>query len=213
MCNSAARMKCMRAACSVMKTLEIVGERWTLLVLREAFYGVRRFDEMRANVGCARNMLSDRLGTLVAHELLARVPYLEEGQRERLEYRLTEKGRALFPVIVALMEWGDRWTQARGAPVLLRHRGCGARVSTALRCAAGHTVDGAHAVEVELSRARPARSPRDRASASASPPPSPGPAGRRRRRSSASGSPTARSATRAHSGPSASRTAPRSPRR
>lgn len=128
-----------RGACSIARALDVVGEKWTLLVLREAFYGVRRFDQFHANLGCARNLLSARLATLVAHGVLAREAYEAAGQRVRHEYRLTEKGRDLMPALVALMQWGDRWEAAPGGPpVVLRHRDCGAPVTAELTCAAGH---------------------------------------------------------------------------
>ena len=92
--------------CSIKRTLDVVGEKWTLLVLREAFYGARRFEEFLANVGCARTLLSERLATLVEHGVLHREPYRESGQRERHEYLLTEKGRDLFAALVVLMQWG-----------------------------------------------------------------------------------------------------------
>ncbi len=126
--------------CSIQRTLEIVGERWTLLVLREAFYGRRRFDDLQSAIGCARNILSNRLGTLVDHGLMRREAYREPGQRPRLEYRLTEKGVDLFPVLIALMRWGDRWTaDPEGAPLVLRHSGCDAPVQAVLRCDEGHS--------------------------------------------------------------------------
>jgi DNA-binding HxlR family transcriptional regulator len=125
--------------CSVAATVGVIGERWTLLVLREAFYGVRRYDELLRRTGCARNILSDRLRKLVGHGLLRRTAYQDEGRRERLEYRLTEQGLELFPVLIALMQWGDRWLAAKaGAPVIVTHRGCRARVRAELRCAHGH---------------------------------------------------------------------------
>jgi len=126
------------APCSVQSTLEIVGERWTLLVLRDAFSGRRRFDDFQRSLGCARNILSDRLATLVDHGLLRREPYREPGQRPRYEYRLTEKGMELFPVLVAIMRWGDRWAADDGAPVVVRHRDCDAPVEAVLRCEHGH---------------------------------------------------------------------------
>jgi DNA-binding HxlR family transcriptional regulator len=125
--------------CSIQRTLEIVGEKWSLLVLREAFYGVRRFSDFEHALGCARNILSARLATLVEHGILAREPYREPGSRVRYEYRLTEKGIELFPAIVALMRWGDRWTSDEaGPPVDVLHRYCGEPVVAELRCAAGH---------------------------------------------------------------------------
>jgi DNA-binding HxlR family transcriptional regulator len=125
--------------CSIRRTLEIVGEKWTLLVLREAFYGVRRFDDFHRALGCARNILSARLRTLVDESILDRTPYREPGRRARDEYRLTEKGIELFPALVALLQWGDRWTaDAAGPPVEVRHRDCGRAVRAELRCHADH---------------------------------------------------------------------------
>ena len=126
--------------CSVGRTLGVVGEKWTLLVLREAFYGLRRFDELQEAIGCARNVLSDRLRTLVEHGLLRREDYREPGRRTRAEYQLTEKGLELLPVVIALMAWGDRWEAGpEGPPVVVRHRGCGEPVRAELTCEAGHT--------------------------------------------------------------------------
>src|SRR5919106_1910122 len=125
--------------CSIRRTLDVVGEKWTLLVLREAFYGVPRFAEFHRALGCARNVLSARLKTLVDEGLLAREPYREPGSRPRDEYRLTEKGLELFPAVIALMEWGDRWAADPAGPAVeVRHRGCGEKVSAELRCAGGH---------------------------------------------------------------------------
>jgi DNA-binding HxlR family transcriptional regulator len=132
------------ANCSIARTLGVVGEKWTLLVLREAFYGVRRFDDFHAALGCARNLLATRLKTLVAHGLLERVGYTDERGRGRHEYRLTDKGRDLFPAVVALMQWGDRWTAEDSGPaVQLLHRDCGQPVTVELTCSAGHVELGA----------------------------------------------------------------------
>ena len=125
--------------CSVKRALDIVGEKWTLLVLREAFYGARRFEQFQAHVGCARNLLSERLNTLVDAGVMHRVPYQETGQRERHEYRLTDKGLDLLPAVVALMRWGDRWeADAAGPPVEIIHRECGNPVELVLRCSHDH---------------------------------------------------------------------------
>ena len=125
--------------CSIARTLELVGEKWTLLILREAFYGVSRFEDIHRSVGCARNLLSTRLATLVDEGILRREPYREPGQRARSEYRLTDKGRELFPVAIALMDWGDRWLADREGPALeLRHRDCDAPVHAELVCEHGH---------------------------------------------------------------------------
>ena len=127
--------------CSIKRTLDIVGEKWTLLVLREAFYGARRFEQFLSNVGCARTLLSERLATLVEHGVLQREPYREAGQRERHQYLLTEKGHDLFAALVVWMQWGDRGEAGpQGGPVVVRHRECGQPVHVELRCAHDHRV-------------------------------------------------------------------------
>jgi DNA-binding HxlR family transcriptional regulator len=133
------RMRYSATNCSIARTLDIVGEKWTLLILREAFYGLRRFEDLQRATGCARNLLSDRLSTLVECGILGRVPYREPGSRQRHEYRLTEKGRQLLPVLLALMSWGDRWmADVEGPPVEIHHRDCDELVQVTLACAAGH---------------------------------------------------------------------------
>jgi DNA-binding HxlR family transcriptional regulator len=118
--------------CSVAQALDVVGEWWTLLVLRDAFRGVRRFDDFQRDLGIARNVLSDRLQTLVDHGILERRPYCERPPRH--EYRLTEKGLDLYPVIVGLLQWGDKWAAGDGPPVVLTHRGCGHDATPTLAC-------------------------------------------------------------------------------
>jgi DNA-binding HxlR family transcriptional regulator len=135
------------ASCTIAAALAIVGERWTFLVLREAFNGVRRFDDMRRRTGMPRQVLSSRLSKLVSDGILRKEPYREEGQRVREEYRLTEKGLELFPVVVALMSWGDKYADGPdGPPVVLTHRDCGAPVHLELACAAGHVLGSAREV-------------------------------------------------------------------
>lgn len=132
------------ASCTIAAALAIVGEKWTFLVLREAFNGVRRFDDMQRRTGMPRQMLSNRLAGLVGEGILRQAPYREEGQRVRQEYRLTDKGIELFPVVVALMSWGDKFAAGPdGAPVLLTHRDCGAPVRLELTCTAGHALASA----------------------------------------------------------------------
>lgn len=127
--------------CSIKRALEVVGEKWTLLVMREALYGARRFDQFQARIGCARNILSERLTTLTDAALLTRVPYREPGQRERHEYRLTDKGLDLITAVIALMQWGDRWqADPEGPPVRVLHRQCGHPVEAILRCPHDGTV-------------------------------------------------------------------------
>jgi DNA-binding HxlR family transcriptional regulator len=135
------------ANCAIGAAVTVIGEKWTFLVLREAFNGVRRFDDMQRRTGAPRQVLSDRLSRLVREGMLRRVPYRESGQRGRHEYRLTAKGLDLYPVLVALMEWGDRYTHGpESAPVLLTHRDCGEPVRLRLTCAAGHQLDSAREV-------------------------------------------------------------------
>ena len=109
--------------CSIARTLEIVGEWWTLLIVRDVFMGVRRFDDMQRDLGISRNILSDRLATLVDHDILERRPYQQ--RPERFEYHLTERGADLYPVLAALLRWGDRWASPDGPPLRLVHRECG----------------------------------------------------------------------------------------
>jgi DNA-binding HxlR family transcriptional regulator len=135
------------ANCAIGAALEILGERATFLVLREAFNGVRRFDDMQRRTAIPRQVLSSRLARLVDEGLLRKVPYQEAGQRSRSEYRLTSKGLDLYPVLIALMQWGDRYEAGPdGPPVLLRHRDCGEPVQLQLSCRAGHTLESARDV-------------------------------------------------------------------
>jgi DNA-binding HxlR family transcriptional regulator len=114
--------------CSIARTLAIVGERWTLLVLREVSLGHRRFEEIRRGLGVASNILSDRLATLVEHGVLR-----HEGDPP--QYRVTEKGRDLQPVLLALMQWGDRYTAGEaGPPVQHVHTACGHIAAPRLHC-------------------------------------------------------------------------------
>ena len=113
-----------RDACAVASTLEAIGERWTVLILREAFFGVRRFEDLHRNIGAARNILSDRLNTLVAKGILRRELYNE--RPPRYEYRLTRKGVDLWGIVIELARWGQQWAPNDDGPaVVLRHRACG----------------------------------------------------------------------------------------
>jgi DNA-binding HxlR family transcriptional regulator len=110
--------------CSIARTAAIIGDRWTLLILRNAFLGMRRFEDFQANLGLTRHLLASRLKRLVAEGILARVPYQQAPLRH--EYRLTDKGKALYPVLLALTAWGDAWMdQGAGPPLLYRHQSCG----------------------------------------------------------------------------------------
>jgi DNA-binding HxlR family transcriptional regulator len=127
--------------CSVARTLEVLGDRWTLLVLREVFNGVGRFADIHAHIGVSRSVLAQRLAALVDQGVLERRPYQEAGERVRHEYRLTAMGRSLQPVLVALMKFGDEHLSGpEGPPVTLRHADCGAPVTVALVCGDDHRV-------------------------------------------------------------------------
>jgi DNA-binding HxlR family transcriptional regulator len=119
--------------CSVARALEAVGDRWTMLVIRDAFHGIRRFEEFQERLGVARNVLSDRLTRLVDDGILEKRLYQE--RPPRFEYRLTAKGVDLFPVLVSLMKWGDRHApDAAGPPVVITHRDCGGEIDERLLC-------------------------------------------------------------------------------
>jgi len=133
--------------CNIAAALAVVGEKWTFLVLREAFNGIRRFDDMRRRTGAPRQVLSNRLAGLVGEGILRKARYQEDGQRPRSEYRLTEKGMDLFPVIAALLAWGDKYAAWPGGPAVeLTHRDCGAPVFLELACSAGHVLESARDV-------------------------------------------------------------------
>jgi DNA-binding HxlR family transcriptional regulator len=123
--------------CSVARTLAVIGERWTMLIMREAFLGRRRFDDFQRNTGIARNILAARLRALVKHGIFRRTRERDTSGPARVEYRLTDKGLDLYPVLVSLMGWGDRWlADERGPPMTLVHRTCGRRTAPSLVCSA-----------------------------------------------------------------------------
>lgn len=119
--------------CSVARALEVVGERWTLLLIRDAMTGTRRFEDFQRSLGVSRPVLTERLARLVDEGVLERRRYQE--RPERFEYRLTDKGRGLWKVVAHLMMWGDEhYPAAGGPPRLLVHRDCGGGVDGHLRC-------------------------------------------------------------------------------
>jgi len=127
------------SACSIARTLEQIGDRWALLILRDVANGVRRFDQLADHLGIARNILSRRLATLTTAGLVTRTAYRDEGSRERHEYRLSEAGRELIPILLAFMGWGDRHLAGPdGPPALPVHARCGAPVRVSVTCEAGH---------------------------------------------------------------------------
>ncbi|GAA4238813.1 helix-turn-helix domain-containing protein [Actinomadura meridiana] len=118
--------------CSIARSLEVVGDRWTLLVIRSALQGVRRFDDFQDELGVARNVLTDRLNRLCEEGVLRRVPYQE--RPERHEYRLTRKGVELWPAMMTLMMWGDRHYAPEGPPLIIGHRGCEGSLTPRFTC-------------------------------------------------------------------------------
>ncbi|WP_309133711.1 helix-turn-helix domain-containing protein [Cellulomonas sp.] len=123
-----------RMSCSIARTLHVVGEVWSPLVLRDVLMGLHRFDEIRADLGVSRKVLTERLGWLVEQDVLERVPYSDRPPRS--EYRLTERGRELCEVLLVMSAWGDRWLAGPdGPPVRYRHRTCGEVTHAEVRCA------------------------------------------------------------------------------
>jgi DNA-binding HxlR family transcriptional regulator len=138
--------------CSIARTLELIGERWTILILRDVFLGTYRFEELQRGLGVARNVLQTRLERLVDEGILRRVQYQERPPRH--EYRLTRKGTDLWPVLVALLKWGDRHVSPDGGPIVIEHRGCGGEIDDRRRCSrCGSDLE---AWEVVARRVRPA---------------------------------------------------------
>ncbi|MFI8975123.1 winged helix-turn-helix transcriptional regulator [Nocardia asteroides] len=126
--------------CPVQRTLEIVGEKWSLLIIREVINGVRRFDDFRDHLGMSEAVLADRLRKLVAAQILETRPYRPAGGRTRNEYVLTNKGWDLWPIIVSLMQWGDKHAADAEGPFLdVRHADCGAPIRVVVECSHDHT--------------------------------------------------------------------------
>ncbi len=118
--------------CSVAQCLEVVGEWWSLLIVRDAFLGVKRFDDFQERLGISRNVLTQRLARLVAAGVLVKVPYSEHPPRHN--YRLTDKGRDLWPVLTAMRQWGDRYAAPDGPPLELVHKDCGEISQAQMTC-------------------------------------------------------------------------------
>jgi DNA-binding HxlR family transcriptional regulator len=128
--------------CAIARSSAVLGERWVWVILRQAFNGARRFEDFHRGIGLARNILSERLISLVEHGILERRQYVGRTTRNFHEYRLTDKGRALFPVYAALMQWGNEWTDLPAPPVDMFHKPCGQRVSTRVVCSnCGEDID------------------------------------------------------------------------
>jgi DNA-binding HxlR family transcriptional regulator len=140
--------------CPIASTLEVVGERWTLLILRDIFLRIRRFDDLQRDLGIARNILQARLERLIEEGILVKRPYQQRPLR--CEYRLTEKGADLGPVLVALLKWGDRYGIEGERPMILQHKGCGGELDDRRRCTAcGADVSATEVTAVRTGATRP----------------------------------------------------------
>jgi DNA-binding HxlR family transcriptional regulator len=151
--------------CPVGAALALLGEKWTLLIVRDALNGVRRFDDFRQHVGLSEAVLADRLRKLVEGGVLETQAYREPGRRERQEYRLTPKGRELLPVVLALKQWGEAYhADPRGPVVEVRHRECGGDVRVVMHCSKHRdpltVYDTVASAGPGARRARPARAKR-----------------------------------------------------
>lgn len=135
--------------CSITRPLVVLGERWTFLLVKQAFAGTTRFEDFLTTLGIPRGRLADRLDRLVAEDILRREPYREGNNRTHDAYRLTEKGLALYPVLLALRDWGDRYMAPDGPPVHYRHRDCGGEAHAHLSCDKCHQELTAHDVVPE----------------------------------------------------------------
>jgi DNA-binding HxlR family transcriptional regulator len=133
-------------ACSIARTLDVIGEPWSPLILRDVFAGMTRFEQMQADLGISRKVLTERLNHLVGHGVLERQPY---DRRPRYEYVLTERGAELVQLLMLMTAWGDRWLAGEaGPPVLYRHHACGEISRPELRCA--HCGDPMSARDIDL---------------------------------------------------------------
>ncbi|MBI9075221.1 MAG: helix-turn-helix transcriptional regulator [Desulfatibacillum sp.] len=131
--------------CSVGRTLEVLGDRWIFMIIREAFFGVRYYDQFQANLGIASNILSDRLKALVENGIMEKKRDTQDARR--MVYRLSQKGMELFSVTLALMQWGDKWlSDEDGPPLILHHKTCGHRLEPMMCCA--HCREEVHAFDV-----------------------------------------------------------------
>jgi DNA-binding HxlR family transcriptional regulator len=131
-----ARMRAAELAeerCSIARPASLLGDRWTLVILRQCFNGIKRFEDFQSTLGISRSLLSERLGRLVDAGVLRREPY-KDAVRTRDRYRLTEMGLDLYPVLIALRDWGDRYLEGDCPPVEIRHRDCGGEPTLELRC-------------------------------------------------------------------------------
>jgi DNA-binding HxlR family transcriptional regulator len=126
--------------CSIAQCLEVVGEWWSFLIIRDCFMGVSRFDEFQQRLGISRNILNQRLNHLVEKGVLKKVPYSERPLR--FDYKLTEMGIDLWPVLTTMRQWGDRYAAPHGTPIELEHKGCGHRTEAVMTCSVCNEVMG-----------------------------------------------------------------------
>jgi DNA-binding HxlR family transcriptional regulator len=143
--------------CSVAQCLEVVGEWWSMLVVRDAFLGVTRFDAFQERLGISRNILQQRLTRLVEAGVLERQPYCEHPPR--YDYRLTDKGRDLWPVLTAMRQWGDRYSSPLGPPLVVTHKDCGSSADAVLVCGSCGERIGPRDVRAEAGPGLRGRSP------------------------------------------------------
>ncbi|HEY0625283.1 MAG TPA: helix-turn-helix domain-containing protein [Allosphingosinicella sp.] len=147
--------KALLADCAIPAALEAVGERWSFLILRAAFNGLAHFEEFQSTLGIARNILSNRLARLVEHDILQREP--DPGDRRKIAYRLTDKGRELLPVLIALRQWGERWVSGVPSnPVLVDRENRRPIAPIAVRSAEGRLLSLPELEWVDRSEVRPA---------------------------------------------------------
>ncbi|HXK53552.1 MAG TPA: helix-turn-helix domain-containing protein [Hyphomicrobiales bacterium] len=145
-------------ACALARTVGLIGDRWTLLILREIFFGVHRFDQLQHDTGAPRTILSRRLTALVEDRILVKIPYREQGRRPRHEYRLSGRGRDLMTVFVAMMEWGETYLMAdRRAPVSLHDTLSGERVGVRFITASGEVISDIGRIRAHFARESPRR--------------------------------------------------------
>ena len=141
------RSELSQANCSVARSVAVIGDRWTLMILRDGFLGVRRFEDFEKRLGISRSIIADRLKTLVEEGVLRKDAYQDRPLRH--EYRLTEKGLALHPVIMAIVHWGDEFYAGEaGPPLLHRHRACGCDFTPVTTCSECGGAVSARDVEV-----------------------------------------------------------------
>jgi DNA-binding HxlR family transcriptional regulator len=138
--------------CSIARTMAVLGEPWTALILRDLFIGITRFEALHARLGISRKVLALRLNRLAGDEILVKHPYTE--RPERFDYLLTDKGWQLCDILLAISAWGDTWTTSRtGPPALIRHRPCDHLTTAEIRCS--HCGESLHAADVEVTPTRP----------------------------------------------------------